>query len=623
MPDSIKLLKRRRFLPFFLTQLLGAFNDNLYKNGLTIFIAFQAVNMTQGSSYTLVNVAAGLFILPFFLFSPIAGQLADKFEKSMLIRRIKLLEVFVMLLGALAFYLQDTWLLIAILFLMGTQSSLFGPVKYSLLPQALHPEELIGGNAMVEFGTFLAILLGLIAGVFIIGIGTTALGIAVVSVAFIGYWISRSIPTLAAAAPELRISFNIFSQTYNILRDAYQNKTVFYSIMGISWFWFIGITYITQLPNYVRYELGGDEQVYVLLLAMFSIGIGAGSFLCERMSGRIVEIGLVPIGALGLTLFGVDIFFNQSVTNSDILIDPMTFITDSKNLRVILDILMLGIFGGIYIVPLYALVQQRSEEKKRSRIIAANNVLGAMFMVIAALYGLFVLSAGVSISTLFLITAIMNAAVALFIFKLVPEFIMRLLIWLVIHTVYRVDKIGLDKIPDSGPAILICNHVSFVDALILAGSIKRPIRFVMYYRIYQLPILSFVFKTANAIPIAGANEHAGLTKLAFNRVSEALNDGELVCIFPEGKITESGEMQPFKPGVIKILQRDPVPVIPLALRGLWGSFFSRKYGNAMSRWFPRGWFSRIELVAGNAIDASNASTESLYRRISVLRGKKP
>ncbi len=623
MPDSIKLLKRRRFLPFFLTQLLGAFNDNLYKNGLTIFIAFQALNMTQGSSNTLVNIAAGLFILPFFLFSPIAGQLADKFEKSMLIRRIKLLEVFVMLLGALAFYLQDTWLLIAILFLMGTQSSLFGPVKYSLLPQTLEPEELIGGNAMVEFGTFLANLLGLIAGVFIIGISTTALGIAVVLVALVGYLTSRSIPTLAAAAPELQISFNIFSQTFNILRDAYQNKSVFYSIIGISWFWFIGITYITQLPNYVRYELGGDEQVYVLLLAMFSIGIGAGSFLCERMSGRIVEIGLVPIGALGLTLFGVDIFFSQSVINSDILLDPRSFVTDGKNLRVILDILMLGVSGGIYIVPLYALIQQRSEEKKRSRIIAANNVLGAFFMVVAALYGLFVLSAGISIASLFLITAIMNAAVALFIFKLVPEFVMRLLIWLVIHTVYRVDKIGLDKIPESGPAILICNHVSFVDALILAGSIRRPIRFVMYYRIYQLPILSFVFKTANAIPIAGANENSGLTKLAYNRVSEALNDGELVCIFPEGKITESGEMQPFRPGVIKMLQRDPVPVIPLALRGLWGSFFSRKYGNAMSRWFPRGWFSRIELVAGNAIDGSNASTESLYRRISVLRGKKP
>jgi 1-acyl-sn-glycerol-3-phosphate acyltransferase len=623
MPDSVKLLRHRRFLPFFLTQLLGAFNDNLYKNGLTIFIAFQAANISKDASNSLVNIAAGLFILPFFLFSPIAGQLADKFEKSMLIRRIKLLEVSIMLLGALAFYLKSAELLIAILFLMGTQSSLFGPVKYSLLPQALQPEELIGGNAMVEFGTFMAILLGLIAGVFIIGIGTTALGIAVVIVALLGYWVSRSIPALAAAAPELQISFNIFSQTRNILRDARENRTVFYSIMGISWFWFIGITYITQLPNYVRYELAGDEQVYVLLLAMFSIGIGAGSFLCERMSGRIVEIGLVPIGALGLTLFGVDIFFNQSANTSGVLIEPIAFVTDINNLRLILDILMLGVSGGIYIVPLYALVQQRSNEKKRSRIIAANNMLNALFMVVAALYGFFALSNGIDIPSLFLIMAIMNAAIVLFIFTLVPEFIMRLIIWLVIHIAYRVDKTGLDKIPDSGPAVLICNHVSFVDALILAGSIKRPIRFVMYYRIYQLPILSFVFKTANAIPIAGANEDSGLTKLAYNRISEALQDGELVCIFPEGKITESGKLAEFRPGVIKILRRDPVPIIPLALRGLWGSFFSRKYGNAMSRWFPRGWFSRIELVAGDAIDPTDASTESLYRRISVLRGKKP
>ncbi len=620
MPDSIRLLSSLRFRPFFLTQLLGAFNDNLYKNGLTIFIAFQAANVSRDASNTLVNIAAGLFILPFFLFSPIAGQLADKFEKSMLIRRIKLLEIAIMLLGALAFILQSVELLVAILFLMGTQSSLFGPVKYSLLPQALRPEELVGGNAMVEFGTFLAILLGLIAGVFIINIGTTELGIAVVFVAVCGYWSSRSIPDLPAAAPELQISFNIFTQTVKILRDAHENQTVFYSVLGISWFWFIGITYITQLPNYVRYELGGNEQVYVLLLAMFSIGIGAGSFLCERMSGRIVEIGLVPIGALGLTLFGVDLFFNQSITESTALVAPMAFIADSGNLRVMIDIAMLGVSGGIYIVPLYALVQQRSNEKKRSRIIAANNVLNALFMVVAALYGLLALASGISIPALFLILAIMNAAVALFIFKLVPEFIMRLLIWLLVHAAYRVNKFDLDNIPDRGPVVLICNHVSFLDALVLAGCIRRPIRYVMYYRIFRLPILSFIFKTARAIPIAGKSENPELMQKAFDRVSDALNNGEVVCIFPEGKITETGELGEFKAGVIKVLERDPVPTVPLALRGLWGSFFSRKYGNAMTKLFPRGFFSRIEVVAGQAIDPAEASIELFHQRVLELRG---
>ena len=626
MPESVRLLKSKRFLPFFLTQLLGAFNDNLYKNGLTIFIVFQAANISKDASNALVNIAAALFILPFFLFSPIAGQLADKFEKSILIQRIKLLEIGIMLLAGIAFYLQSPVLLIVILFLMGTQSALFGPVKYSLLPQALEPKELVGGNAMVEFGTFLAILMGLIASVFIISFGTHLLSIAVVIFAIIGYWASRSIPSLTAAAPELKISFNIISQTRNIMRDARQNRTVFYSIMGISWFWFIGITYVTQLPNYVRYELGGNEQVYILLLAMFSIGIGAGSFLCERLSGRIVELGLVPMGALGLTVFGADIYFAQSVVSgaplihnaliNSALISPMTFITSGNSLRVMFDIVMLGISGGIYIVPLYALVQQRSDEKKRSRIIAANNVLNALFMVAASLYGLFALSAGVSIPMLFLIMALMNAAIALFIFKRVPEFIMRLVIWLLVHSIYRVKKIDLDKIPDTGPAVLVCNHASFVDALILAGSIKRPIRFVMHYKIFQIPMLSFILRTANAIPIADAKEDSALMEQAFDKISQSLKEGELVCMFPEGKITSTGELNSFNPDIKKVLDRDPVSVVPLALRGLWGSLFSRKTDNVMLRLMPGVFYNRIALIAVDPIPARDASLTTLYDTIS-------
>ncbi len=623
MADSIKLLSTRRFRPFFLTQLLGAFNDNLYKNGLTIFIAFQVASVSQEESNALVNIAAALFILPFFLFSPIAGQLADKHEKSMLIRRIKILEIGIMLLGATAFVLESPEMLVGILFLMGTQSALFGPVKYSLMPEALKPEELVGGNAMVEFGTFLAILLGLIASVYIIGLGNAAMAIAVVFTACIGYWTSRGIPALPAVVPDLELSFNIPKQTMNVLRDARENRTVFYSIMGISWFWFFGITYVTQLPNYVRYELGASEQVYVLLLGIFSLGIGAGSFLCEKMSGRMVEIGLVPIGALGLSLFGIDLYFHQGLAaNGTDLIVPAAFIAQSSSLRVCIDIFMLGVSGGIYIVPLYALVQQRSEPSKRSRIIAANNILNALFMVVASAYGLFVLSSGVSIPTLFLIMSLMNAAVALFIFKLVPEFAVRLLIWLLVHTMYRIDRTDLNKIPDEGPAILVCNHVSFVDALVLAGCIRRPIRFVMYYRIFQLPILSFVFKTANTIPIAGKSEDPEMMEQAFNEISSALREGDLVCIFPEGGITEDGELNTFKSGVMWALKRDLVPVIPLALRGLWGSFFSRAYGSAMSRLFPRGMLSRLELVAGDPIEASAVTPELLQQKVEQLRGER-
>lgn len=621
MPESIKLLSSPRFRPFFLTQLAGAFNDNLYKNGLTIFIAFQAASVSQQQSNTLVNVAAGLFILPFFLFSPLAGQLADKYEKSMLIRRIKLLEIAIMIVGAAAFILQSPILLVAILFLMGTQSALFGPVKYSLLPQALMPTELVGGNAMVEFGTFIAILAGLIASVYLVDLGYPAIAAAVVAVAVIGYWTSRDIPRLAPAAPGLEISFNILRQTLSIMREARRNLTVFYAVMGVSWFWFIGITYVTQLPNYVRYELGGSEQVYVLLLALFSIGIGAGSFLCEKLSGRRVEIGLVPIGSLGLTLFGVDLYFSQGLSSGGGLFETVEFLRQSSSPRVCIDIVMLGISGGLFIVPLYALIQERSEPHSCSRVIAANNVFNALFMVVASAYGLFALSVGVSIPMLFLIMALMNAAVALFIFRLVPEFIMRLLVWMLVHLVYRVDKTRLENIPERGPALLVCNHVSFVDALVLAGCIRRPIRFVMYFKIFQLPLLNFIFRTANAIPIAGAREDPEMMERAFDAISDALRDGELVCIFPEGKLTETGDMDSFKPGVSRILERDPVGVVPLALRGLWGSFFSRAHGRAMSRPFPRGLLSRIELVAGRVIDARDASIETLHSKVLELRGE--
>ncbi len=620
MPESTRLLTSSRFRPFFVTQLLGAFNDNLYKNALTIFIAFQAVGITQQQSNTLVNIAAAMFILPFFLFSPIAGQLADKHEKAMLIRRIKLLEIVVMLLGAAAFLLQSPILLVSILFLMGTQSALFGPVKYSLLPQALKPQELIAGNALVEFGTFLAILVGMIVSVYLMSLGLVAIALAVILTAGIGYWASRAIPPLPAAVPDLRISFNLPRQTLSIMRDARANRTVFYAVMGISWFWFIGITYVTQLPNFVRYELGGNEQVYVLLLAMFSLGIGGGSFLCERLSGGKVEIGLVPIGALGLTLFGMDLFFSREITALGWLIGPGDFIVQINSLRVCFDMIMLGVSGGLYIVPLYALVQQRSEPSKRSRIIAANNVINALFMVVASLYAGFALSHGVTVPMLFLIMSLMNAAVTLFIFMLVPEFIMRLLVWLLLHTIYSVRHSGLDKIPDEGPALLVCNHVSFVDALVLAGCIRRPIRFVMYYRIFQLPLLSFIFRTAQAIPIAAAHEDEEMMNQAFARISDALAAGELVCIYPEGKITEDGQMNEFKPGVMRILERDPVPVVPLALRGLWGSFFSRAHGKAMTRFLPRGLMNRIELVAGDVMRDQDISLQVLQQTVAGLRG---
>ncbi|MCR4300424.1 MAG: MFS transporter [Sulfuricaulis sp.] len=616
------LLRQARFRWLFITQFLGAFNDNLFKNTLILFIVFQAGTGGSLSVDTLINLCAGLFILPFFLFSATAGQLADKFEKSALIRATKLLEIAIMVGAAIGFYFQNVPWLIALLFLMGTQSALFGPVKYSILPQHLKEEELVGGNALVESGTFIAILLGTILGGVLIAwhdLGLLAIAALVVVVATAGYLTSRGIPLAPAPSAGLVINWNVVSETWRMFHYARGNRAVFLSILGISWFWFLGAAYLTQLPNFTKLNLGGSEQVATLLLAGFAIGIGAGSLLCERLSGRKIEIGLVPFGSIGLTLFGIDLFFAVPVAASAQGLGALDFLQTAYGWRVVTDVVLIGLFGGFYIVPLYALVQHRSDVGQRSRIIATNNILNALFMVASALAAIGLLAAGLTIPQLLLAMALFNAVVAIYIYSLVPEFLMRFLVWLLIHSLYRVEKSGLERIPDEGPAVLVCNHVSLVDALVIGGCVRRPVRFVMYYKIFRVPILNFVFRTARAIPIAGSKEDPQRMEQAFDEISRALRQGDVICIFPEGKLTEDGEMNPFRPGILRILERDPVPVIPIALRGLWGSYFSRYGGKAM-RGLPRGLFAKIGLVVGAPAPPAEVQLDSLQQAVLTLRG---
>ncbi|HAO31652.1 MAG TPA: glycerol acyltransferase, partial [Candidatus Competibacteraceae bacterium] len=374
--NEFTLLRERRFLPFFVTQFLGAFNDNVFKNALIIMIAFQVAANDPARSNLLANLSAGLFVLPFFLFSATAGQLSDKFEKSRYIRWVKLLEIAIMSGAAFGFVTGNTPLLIGLLFLMGAQSTLFGPAKYSILPQHLKPEELVGGNAWIEMATNLAILLGTMLGGILIARQQGAYWVAgaVVSLAVLGYLSSRSIPTAPPAAPDLKINWNPLTETWRILKFTHQNFTVFQSVLGISWFWFLGSVYLAQLPNYSKLTLGGGEPVVTLLLTLFAVGIGIGSLLCERLSGRMVELGLVPFGSIGLTLFGVDLFFATPAPPAPggELLGVWAFLTQPGSWRVVLDIVLIGVFGGIYIVPLYALVQQRSEPTHLSRVIAGN-----------------------------------------------------------------------------------------------------------------------------------------------------------------------------------------------------------------------------------------------------------
>ncbi|MBK6335072.1 MAG: MFS transporter [Betaproteobacteria bacterium] len=621
-PNQFDLLRERRFAPFFWTQFLGAGNDNVYKNALVIFVAFQASSMTTLDPNALVNLAGAVFIAPFVLLSATSGQLADKYEKSRLIRWIKLFEIGVMAIGFAGFLWRDLTLLFVALGLMGVHSTLFGPVKYAILPQHLRPEELIGGNGLVEMGTFVAILLGTIAGGVVVALqpgGPVLAGGLTVAIAVAGYLVSRRIPPTPAVAPRLRINWNPFTETARSLRFAHGNRVVWLSMLGISWFWFYGATFLAQFAGFARDVLGGNEQVVTLLLALFSVGIGVGSLLCERLSGRRVELGLVPFGSIGLSLFAIDLWLASRGLAAAGLTGLDGFLARPAHWRVAADLVLIGLFGGFYIVPLYALIQERSEPAHRSRIIAANNILNAVFMVASAGVAIGLLQAGLSIPQLFLVTGLMNVAVAAYIFGLVPEFLMRFLAWLLVHTFYRVEQQGLEHIPETGPCVVVCNHVSYVDAVVLAACIRRPIRFVMDHRIFRVPVLSFIFRTMRTIPIAPAKEDAAMKERAFAAAAQALADGEIVGIFPEGRLTEDGEMASFRPGVQQILAATPAPVVPLALRGLWGSFFSRSHrGRAMRRF--RGVFSRITLAAGAAVPPDRVTLDGLHATVLELRG---
>ncbi|MFO1311637.1 MAG: MFS transporter [Burkholderiales bacterium] len=620
--NQFELLRERRFAPFFWTQFLGAANDNVYKNALVIFVAYHAAAGAALDANTLVNLAAGLFILPFVLLSATAGQVADKYEKSRLIRFIKLLEIAIMAIGAAGFYLGSLVLLFAALLLMGVHSTLFGPVKYAILPQSLRPEELVGGNGMVEMGTFVAILLGTIAGGVLVAIpdvGPLLAGAAAIAVAVAGWLVSRGIPVTPAMAPDLAINWNPVTETWKNLRFAYGTRVLWLSMLGISWFWFYGATFLTQFPNFAKNVLGGDEHVVTLLLALFSIGIGAGSLLCERLSGHKVEIGLVPFGSIGLSVFALDLWLATRSMHATGLAGIADFLREPGHLRVVADLVLIGLFGGFYIVPLYALVQERSEPAYRSRIIAANNILNAIFMVASAGLAIGLLGAGLSIPQLFLVTGILNALVAVYIYRLVPEFLMRFLAWILIHTMYRVKKEGLDHVPESGACIVVCNHVSYVDAIVIAACVRRPIRFVMDHRIFRNPLLNWLFRTMQAIPVASGRVDPALKEKAFESTAAALRNGEIVGIFPEGSLTADGELAPFRPGLERMIAETPVPVVPMALRGLWGSFFSRAAdGKAMRR--MRGMFSRIAIVAAPPVPPGQVTLEGLRAQVLSMRG---
>ena len=621
--SQFRLLRERRFAPFFLTQFFGAGNDNIFKFAFTVLATYSAADWGGLDSRSAGAVIGGLFILPFVLFSATSGQLADKYEKSRLMRLVKDFEIAVMLLIAAGFIWKIVALLFLGIFLMGLHSTLFGPVKYAYLPQHLDDQELTGGNGMVEMGTFVAILLGTMIGgelIAIPGHGPVYVAAISIAIAVLGRIAAGFIPQSPPADPALKITWNPVSETWRNLMVARENRSVFLSVLGVSWLWFFGSVFLTSFAGFSKEVLGGNESVVTLLLAVFSIGVAIGALLCERLSGHKVEIGLVPFGSIGMTVFAVDLYFASAGMAPTGIVGVGAFLSDGANWRVVADLFLLALFGGFYSVPLYALIQSRCQPSHRARVFAANNILNALFMVVAAVMTAGLLYSGFSLPELFLAVAILNAAVAIYIYTLVPEFLMRFIVWMLIHSVYRLEKQGLDNIPEEGPAVLVCNHVSFVDALVIAAACRRPIRFVMDHRIFRLPVLNFVFRTGRAIPIAPAKENPEMLEKAYAEIASGLRSGDLIAIFPEGRVTDTGEMYPFRTGIRSIVEATPVPVVPIALRGLWGSFFSRKDGAAMSRPSRLRMFSRIGLAVGAPVPPAKALPEFLQEQVLALRG---
>ncbi|MGL6257972.1 MFS transporter [Vibrio sp. WXL103] len=614
------LLRSRRFLPYFVTQFFGAFNDNIFKNVLLIFVAFAGSAALPISSNLFINLAAGLFILPFFLFSATAGVLADKFEKSWYIRKVKLFEISIMLLGAIGFITQSYLILLLLLFLMGTQSAFFGPVKYALLPQQLKQEELVSGNALVETGTFLAILLGTIGAGFIASAESArylAAG-AVVVFAIAGYLSSRSIPFAAAGDPGISFKWQPYRQTKATLAIIRQDHTIFWCVIAISWFWFLGAVYLTQFPNFTQIHLRGNEAAVSFLLALFSIGIALGSLTCDKLSNNRIDIGIVPIGSVGISLFGW--LMAQAVPNELPRFHTlMEFISYQELWPLFSYLLLLGASGGLFIVPLYALMQQRADEKQRAQVIAGLNIINSLFMVGSAVLGIFALSVlEMTIIGVFKLIALLNVLMVIKLIHKEPIFAVRFLVWVLTHTMYRVKHKNLHHIPKQGGALIVCNHVSYMDALLLSAVCPRLIRFVMEedYANFK-PIRGFLNR-AGVIPISA--ERRGSIRRAFTEVEQALNQGHIVCIFPEGRLSHDGEVQEFMRGMDIILRRSPVPVIPMALKGMWGSYFSRYKGRAC-KGLPSRFWSKIEVEAGEPVAPQDATNQMMFEKVKALRGE--
>lgn len=615
------LLKNNSFRPFFFTQSLTAFNDNFYKSILILIAVVISPNEKQ--SGLLTTLASGILILPFFILSPLAGSISDRYEKTSIIRKIKLGEIAIVLLGIAALYSGSIPFMLLVLFLLGAQSAMFGPVKYSYLPESQKSGDLMQATGLVEMGTFVAILSGMFVGNMVLSADDIrnnqffVSSIVFLVIAGLGYYYSTLIPKSKPGTTSVKITLNPFPEYGSLYRLCKQNKSIFYSILAISWFWFIGSSLIALLPNLIKFGVNGDKNIITLCLMLFTLSLALGSVLSDKLSHSHIEIGMVPLGSFGISLFCFDLYFipYEVLSQQTWTITTILTSTNWHTWRLLFDVFGLGIFGAWFIVPLYALIQHRSPKDKCSRLIAANNIANALFMVVSAVTFALLFEYEVTTPTQMLLLAIANMIVSLYIFSLVPEFFLRFLAWILAKTTYRLTYTGREHIPQTGAAILLPNHLSYIDWLVLTAAFQRPVRFVMHHSFYNIRLIKPVLKLMGCIPIAQEKENPAAKAQAFEQIHAAIRAGDLICIFPEGNLTNDGQLQKFRSGFHQVVLDTNVAVIPVAMSGLWGSFFSRKGGRAIKK-VPKPSRRKLKVDILPPVQPEDATPEHIERIVS-------
>lgn len=551
------------FKPYFWTQALGAVNDNVFKNIVTLLFVYQGLSVSGMSAAMMANLCAGLFILPYVLFSGYAGVLAEGFDEARIIKWSKLAELAIMGLASIGFFFSSPTLLLVAIFLMGTQSTFYGPVKYSYLPSRLAKDDLTKANAWVEASTFMSILIGTIAaGVLVNGFGDAwVYSLSVLSLAAVGVFYAWKVPTVKQKASSILMP-RFTDSISNMYRAAARTPSVYQSILGVSAFWLIGSIVLANLPSIAKDIFSLSPAALTWFLALFAVGVGAGSLLADKFSGRRLEIGLVPLASLGMAVALFQAW--ESVQMNQVYSFGFW-------------LCLVGLFGGLYGVPLYALIQTRSRSEDVGKVISFLNFQNALFMVAGAVLCSAILAAGLSVETTLLAALAINVTTCCVIFKKIPEFGFRLAVLVIARIFYRIRSVNHEVIPEEGACLLVGNHVTWIDAFILSASCRRPPVYVMWWKLMNIPVLGwFLVNVCKAVPIAGRNENPEIYERAFQTISQALKDGKLCMIFPEGALTWDGEMAEFKAGVFKILEQQPCPLYAFGMSGAWGTFFSRK-----------------------------------------------